>query len=119
MKTIKSYRVCLIDGSGIISEEQTFEVKHLKVIGENDTCFVVDNERFTTIEKKKSDYLTCLDQYSISVDTNDTCWGNRIHLSVFTEKNISPATIQKKIKDHIDKKFGFFMSGSFNLEFIK
>jgi hypothetical protein len=119
MKKINHYRVEVTDprNSGIIGPEKKFEAMELNVIGENEHCLAVDNAWFTTIKKKKCDWDTCLDQPSISLHANDSCWGTRVTYSLYTEKTKRASTIKKEIEAAIEKKYGFFAKG-FDLAFI-
>ena len=119
MKTINCYRVEVTDpmNGGIIGREKKFEVTPFNVIGENEQRLVIDNMRFTSIRKGKSDYDTCLDKPSISLYANDSCWGTRVTYTLFTEKTKRASTIKKEIEEAIQKKYGFFAKG-FDLSFI-
>ena len=120
MKKINYYRVEVTDpqNSGIIGPEKKFEAMELNVIGENAHCVAVDDAWFTTIKKKKCDWDTCLDQPSISLHANDSCWGTRVTYSLYTVKTKRASTIKKEIEAAIKKKYGFFARG-FDLSFIK
>ncbi len=121
MKKIYYYDVEKADGSGILSAVQKFEVTELSVIGENDKYFVVDDSRFSTIEKEgdKDRYrlYSVLNEPSVSIYNNDNCWGNRMHYTLYSETTVTPASIKKRIEREIDKRFGYF-TGKVDLSFI-
>lgn len=117
---VKHYRVEIHDGTGIIGKghpESKFEVNEFNVIGENRENIVIDDRDFTTIRKQKSKYLTCLDDHSIGLNNNDTCWGSRITYSMYTYKTKRASTIKAEIEAKVQEKYGFFSKG-FDLSFI-
>ena len=119
MKKINHYRVDVADpaNSGILGAEKKFERMGFNVIGENDKYLAIDDVRFTTIRKERSDWDTCLDKPSISLHANDGVWGTRVTYSLYTEKTKRAYTIKKEIEAAIQKKYGFFARG-FDLSFI-
>lgn len=120
MKTIKHYRVEVTDrlNPGILGAEQKFEVTELKVIAENERYIAVDDYRFTSIHKdSKYKYDTALNKASIGLYANDSCWGNRITYSLYTDKTKRASTIKREIEAEIAKKYGFFL-GKIDLSFI-
>lgn len=119
MKKINHYRVEVTDPAnpGIIGRDKRFEVTAFDVIGENDKYIAINDHRFTSIRKEKSDWDTVLDKPSISLHANDTCWGTRVMYSLYTEKSKRASTIKKEIEAAIEKKYGFFARG-FDLSFI-
>lgn len=119
MKKINHYQVEVTDPAspGIIGRDKKFEVTAFNVIGENDKYIAIDDYRFTSIRKEKSDWDTCLDKPSISLFANDSCWGTRVRYSLYTEKTKRASTIKKEIEAAIEKKYGFFARG-FDLSFI-
>lgn len=119
MKQIKHYRVEVTDPAnhGLIGGDKKFEVTTFNVIGENDKYVAIDDYRFTSIKKEKSDWDAALDKPSISLYANDRCWGTRVSYSLYTEKNKRASTIKKEIEAAIEKKYGFFARG-FDLSFI-
>lgn len=119
MKKINHYRVEVTDPAnpGIIGRDKKFEVTAFDVIGENDKYVAINDYRFTSIRKEKSDWDACLDKPSISLYANDTCWGTRVTYSLYTEKTKRSSTIKKEIEAAIEKKYGFFARG-FDLSFI-
>lgn len=119
MSKIKYYRVEVTDprDPGIIGHEQKFEVTVFNVIAENDRYIAIDDYRFTSLRKEKTKYDSCLNQVSISLWANDTCWGSRITYSLYTDKVKRASTIKKEIEAEIAKKYGFFL-GKIDLSFI-
>lgn len=120
MKTIKHYRVEVTDRSnpGILGAEQKFEVTELNVIAENDRYIAVDDYCFTSIRKdSKYEYDTRLNKPSIGLHANDSCWGNRIRYSLYTDTTKRASTIKREIEAAIAKKYGFFL-GAIDLSFI-
>lgn len=120
MKKIKHYRVEVTDprNAGIIGPQKEFRVTELNVVAENDRYIAVDDFCFTSVRKEKSKYDTCLEQPKISLTANDSCWGNRIMYSLYTEKTKRASTIRKEIEAEIAKKYGFFL-GQISLDFIE
>lgn len=118
MRTINHYVVEISDGKGILDAKNEFRVDQHHVIAENDEYLVVDDRRFTTLKKGDSDYEACMDKPSISTAANDSCWGNRIWYSLYTERTVKAATIRKEIEKAVQKKYGFFI-GSLNLDIVK
>lgn len=120
MKTIKHYRVEVTDrlNPGILGAEQKFEVTELNVIAENDRYIAVDDYCFTSIRKdSKYEYDTRLNKASIGLHANDSCWGNRIRYSLYTDATKRASTIRREIEAAIAKKYGFFL-GKIDLSFI-
>lgn len=119
MSKIKHYRVEVTDrlNPGIIGPKQEFQVIEFNVIAENERYVAIDDYRFTSLRKEKSKYDICLNQVSISLFANDSCWGNRITYSLYTEKTKRASTIRKEIEAEIAKKYGFFL-GQIDLAFI-
>jgi hypothetical protein len=119
MKKINHYQVDVTDplNPGIIGREQRFEVAAFDVIGENDKYIAINDYRFTSLRKAKSDWDACLDKPSISLHANNTVWGTRVTYSLYTEKTKRASTIKKEIEAAIQKKYGFFARG-FDLSFI-
>lgn len=119
MKKINHYRVEVTDpaNAGILGSEKKFEVTSFNIIAENDKYVAIDDYRFTSLRKEKSKWDDCLDQASISLYANDSCWGTRVSYSLYTEKAKRASTIKKEIEAAIAKKYGFFARG-FDLSFI-
>jgi hypothetical protein len=119
MKKINHYKVEVTDPAnpGIIGRDKKFEVTAYDVIGENDKYIAINDYRFTSLRKEKSDWDACLDKPSISLHANETVWGTRVTYSLYTEKTKRASTIKKEIEAAIEKKYGFFARG-FDLSFI-
>lgn len=120
MKTIKHYRVEVTDprNPGLLGAEQKFQVTELNVVAENDRYIAVDDYRFTSLCKdSKYKYETCLNKVEISLHSNDTCWGNRISYSLYTDATKRASAIKREIEAAIAKKYGFFL-GKIDLSFI-
>lgn len=119
MSKIKHYRVEVTDrlNPGIIGPKQEFQVTEFNVIAENDRYLAIDDYRFTSLRKDKSKYDICLNQVSINLYANDSCWGNRITYSLYTDRTKRASTIRKEIEAEIAKKYGFFL-GQIDLAFI-
>jgi hypothetical protein len=119
--TIYHYSVESGDGSGIISASKGFDVKKLSVIGENDEYMAVDDYRFSTIKKKAErgsvQIDSILNRPSISIQNNDSCWGNRIWFSLYSEEKVTAKFIRRAIEKEIEKRFGYF-TGKVDLSFI-
>ena len=111
MKIINHYTVEISDTTGIIGERNEFKIEQHNVIAENDDYLVIDDRRFTTLKKGDSDYETCIDKENISLASGDSCWGNRIWYSLYTEGEVKAATIRKAIDKAVKKKFGFYIAG--------
>jgi hypothetical protein len=109
MRTINHYSVEISDKTGIIGERNEFKIEQHQVIAENDDYLVIDDRRFTTLKKGESDYETCLDKENINLASGDSCWGNRIWYSLYTEKEVKAAYIRKAIDRAVKKKFGFYI----------
>lgn len=118
MRIINHYTVEISDGTGVIGKENEFKVVKNNVIAENEFYLCIDDSRFTTLRKGESDYETCLEKPSVSLATNDSCWGNRIWYSLYTENEVKASTIKKTIEKAVKKKYGFFMS-TLNLDIVK
>ena len=117
------YKVIICDNTGIIKEDNSFTKAERKVVAENDKLIVIDDIYFTRIEKvdRKLGYslYPILNEPIISIYTNDSCWGNRLTYTLYTENgNVKPAKIRREIEKEIAKKFGFFVS-NIDLSFIK
>ena len=119
MKKINHYKVEVTDPAnpGIIWRDKKIEVTAYDVIGENDKYIAINDYRFTSLRKEKSDWDACLDKPSISLHANETVWGTRVMYSLYTEKTKRASTIKKEIEAAIEKKYGFFARG-FDLSFI-
>jgi hypothetical protein len=118
MRIINHYVVEISDGKGVLDAKNEFRVDKHTVIAENDEYLAVDDRRFTTLKKGTSDYETCIDAPSISMAANDSCWGNRIWSSLYTERTVKAETIRKEIEKAVKKKYGFFI-GELNLDVVK
>lgn len=119
MKKINYYCVEVTDplNTGIVGGDKKFEKQEFDVIGENNNYIAINDHRFTSLRKEKSEWDTCLDKPSISLHANDSCWGTRVLYSLYTEKSKRASTIKKEIEAAIEKKYGFFARG-FDLSFI-
>jgi hypothetical protein len=119
--TIYHYKVETSDGSGILSAEKRFDITQLDVIGQNEEYLVVNDLRFTTLKKRKErgEHPTCevIGRCSISIYNSDKCWGNRIWLSLYSEKPVTTRFIRAAIETEIEKRFGYF-TGKIDLSFI-
>jgi hypothetical protein len=115
-----SYSAVICDGSGVFGKENTFEMREYDVIGENDDCVVINDDRFTTLNRKKDKYkiYTAIGQEIISIYVKDSCWGNRITYTLYADRAVKAETIRRHIQAEVDTKFGFF-TGSIDLSFIK
>lgn len=118
MRTINHYVVEISDGSGVVNAKNEFRIDQRQVIAENEEYLVIDDLRFTTLKKGNSDYESCMDKPSISTAANDSCWGNRIWYSLYTDRKVNAETIRKEIDKAVKNKYGFFM-GSLNLDIVK
>lgn len=118
MTIINHYVVEISDGSGVLDAKNEFRVDQHQVLAQNDDYLVIDDRRFTTLKKGDSDYETCMDKPSISTAANDSCWGNRIWYSLYTEREVKAAAIRKEIEKAVKKKYGFFI-GNLNLDIVK
>lgn len=118
MKTISHYVVEISDGTGVLDAKNEFRVDQHQVVAENDQYIAVDDLRFTTLKKTDSEWEACIDKPSISTAANDSCWGNRIWYSLYTERKVNASTIRKEIEAAVKKKYGFFI-GNLNLDVVK
>lgn len=119
VKTVNHYFVEISDGAGLLSERKNvFGTRTLKVLGENDDNIVVEDQYFTTIRKKKSDYFTCLESPVISTQTADRVFGSRIAYCLYTTKRKRASTIRKEIEECIQERFSFYL-GKLDLSIIK
>lgn len=114
---IKKYQVVSVVG-GLLSYENGFTVSEVEVLGENERRIVLKDESFTRVERKKSICFESIDEPSISLHTNDQCWGSGVRYTLYTFKNKRAATIKKEIEKRIHEKFGYFMQG-IDLSMIK
>ncbi|MBU3577536.1 hypothetical protein [Polynucleobacter sp. UK-Kesae-W10] len=110
MTTINHYRVEISDSSGIIEKRNEFKCEKLNVLAENAEYLVVDDRCFTTLARSKSYIHSQLGKPSIHSYTGDTCWGNRITYTLYTETNKRASTIRGEIEAHVKEKYGFFAS---------
>lgn len=115
------YDVESADGSGIFSATKKFEITEVTVLAVNDKYLVVNDAKFTTIQKDcpndRYRVYAVLNDPSICIHNNDSCWGNRIHYSLYSETTVKPDAIKKKIEREILKRFGYFI-GKIDLSFI-
>lgn len=113
MKTVKHYMVEVSDplNPGIIGHRKEFTVKDLNVVGENDKCFAVDDEYFTTIYKVDRYTSQKINKPVICLHSDDRVWGSRIRYSLYTDKTKRASTIRKEIEAEISEKYGFFFRG--------
>lgn len=118
MKTINHYTVEISDTTGIIGERNEFKIEQHQVIAENEDYLVIDDRRFTTLKKGESDYETCIDKPNINLASGDSCWGNRIWYSLYTEEKVPASFIRKAIEKAVKKKFGFYIAG-LKLDIVK
>lgn len=112
-KTINHYYVEISDGKGLISGNNRLDITELEIIGENERYMVVNDHRFTTIDKEAAKYGLGepLERESISISANDSVWGNRVTYSLYTFSKKRAASIRKAIEKEIQKRFGFFIAG--------
>lgn len=119
---IYRYEIESSDGSGCIGASKRYDVKKLRVIGENEDFLVVDDHRFSTIKKtgnKDDAFLhTILGRPCITIHNADKCWGNRIWFSLFSSTPVKPQFIKRQIQKEIDRRFSYF-TGKVDLSFIK
>lgn len=120
MENLYYYSVRVVLEKGIIDYSNSFSVENRKVLGENENFLCIEDEHFTTIQKKGKDYnvYDVLNKPSISIYNKDNCFGTSIRYTVYTTTNKRPSTIRKEIQDAVHKKFGVF-SGKIDLSFIK
>lgn len=116
------YKVIVCDKTGIIKDENSFTKTERNIVAENDKLIVIDDDYFSRIEKvgkKQYALYPALDEPSISIYANDSCWGNRLSYVLHTfSGTIKPAKIRRDIEKEVVKKFGFFVK-DMNLDFIK
>lgn len=112
IEIVNHYRVDIRDKTGLGGERNEFKIEQHCVIGENDKCIVINDPRFTTIQKEKDKHgwNTSLDSHSIGLTANDSVWGNSITFSLYTTGTVTAAFIRKEIEKAVKKKYGFFMS---------
>jgi len=110
MKTLHHYRIEIVTSPGMINKEvgNKYHWGQVKILGENKRRLVLDNESFTTIEKKKSKYLTSLNSPAIGHNVDDTIWGSCLTYTLYSDKKKRKSTIKKEIAEYISKKFGAF-----------
>lgn len=115
-KTIFHHRVEITDGKGIIKHADGYKVTTVPVATENAKQLVVEvNGRFVVVEKKRlgkhDSFSTCLGRESISINTADSVWGNRVAYTLFSDKRKRASTIKNEIAAAIQEKLGFFLNG--------
>lgn len=122
MAKIYLHSVDVLDGKGAIGGRSKYEVTEFNVIGENERFIVIDDERFTTIEKsgdeEKFRLYALLNKPSTSVFCNDSCWGSGVWYKLYSYECATPSRIRADIRAKIKKKVGFFMD-KIDLSFIK
>ena len=115
---IKKYEVISLDGRGLLSDKNGFAISEVEIIGENDQRIVLKDQMFTRLEKKKCSCFESIGEPSISIHTNDTCFGSGVRYCLYTFKNKKAATIKKEIESKIQTRFGYFLQG-IDLSMIK
>ncbi len=112
-KTIYQHTVIISDGSGFIKNDNEFTVKSVEILSENEEYIVLNDRRFQTLQYAKSKYnaYPAIDQESICLTTNDSCWGNRVSYTLYSFSRKRATTIRKEIEREIKNKFGWFANG--------
>lgn len=112
-RTILHHYVEIGDNSGIIKPDNRFTVTELLVLGENDRYMVVNNETFTTLDKQATKYSigSPFNKAAIHASHNDSCWGNRITYSLYSDSRKRASTIRREIEREMEKRYGFFVRG--------
>jgi hypothetical protein len=119
-KAIYQHTVVISDGTGIIKNDNEFTVKPVEILAENEEYIVLNDRRFQTLQYAKGKYNIhpSIDQQSICISTNDSCWGNRVTYSLYSFSRKRAATIRKEIEREIKDRFGWFVNG-IDLSIIK
>jgi len=112
MDKLNYYRVEIVVKAGLVYDKvgHKFESKEVSILAENKYRYCLTDDSFTTIEKKKSDYSTSLDDPSISSSVNDSCWGTSIRYTLYSGKVVMKSTIKLQIAKYITEKYGAFSS---------
>lgn len=119
--TLFHHLVEISDGKGIIKDDPVFKVVEVPVVAESGSEIVTKSgryDRFIVLKKEHRDHYDCLDKETISLQSNDSCWGSRISYSLYSTSRRPAKAIKKAIEKAITKKFGFFTQG-LDLSIIK
>jgi len=110
MKTLHHHRVEIVISPGMINKEigNKYHWGKVEVLAENDSRLVLNNEAFTTIEKRKSRYQTSLNSPTIGHSVKDTIWGTSLTYNIYSDKKKRKSTIKKEIAEYVEEKFGAF-----------
>jgi len=111
---MKKYKVRVCFKPGRFTKESCFEIEDFKHVAENEKWICIDDGVFTSIKKKSESthdfsFYSVLDRASLHKN-NESFWGTYVELNIYTLKNKRVSTLQKLIKDYIDKEFGVFMN---------
>jgi len=119
MDTINYYRVEIIVKKGLLYEEgNRFYSDKIPVLAENQDRYCLNNNAFTTIDKKARDYSTSLNKPEISSSVNDSCYrgGTGIRYTLYSDKDVTKSKIKGHIEKYIRNRFGAFFDIS--LDFL-
>lgn len=93
-------------------EESKFFIEEVEVLAENENLLVLNNSRFTRLEKSgKYDWHDVVGKARISIRTNDSILGDGVFYALYSEKRKRPSTIKKAIQAKIAREYGWLTHG--------
>lgn len=98
--------------------DDKFEIVEVEVLAENESRVVLNDDCFTILMKKKSDFMTSVGNESIIIRTNNSICGDGIFYTLYSYSKKRPATIRKEIEAKIQKEYSWLMNEA-DLSIIK
>jgi hypothetical protein len=118
MKKLFKHEVKIYKHPGGI-HNNTFEIKEVEVIAENDSYIVINDWYFTKLGKSNKSYSNeVLEKEYIQVRNDNHILGDGVFYTLYSISKIRPSTIKNHIEKKISDHYGWLMN-SLDLSIIK